>query len=73
VFFRKFILFRTPISQKMKKNFKKFMLSNQLFTRKMKKNFKKNLEVKKKYLPLHSQTETKGLQIGDETEKEKVL
>ncbi|MDR2287123.1 MAG: hypothetical protein LBE04_06580 [Prevotellaceae bacterium] len=37
----------------------------------MKKNFQKYLEVKKKYLPLHSQTETKGLRIGNETEKQK--
>jgi hypothetical protein len=55
----------------MKKNFQNFALNNQVFTKKMKKNFQKYLEVKKKYLPLHSQTETKGLRIGNETEKQK--
>jgi hypothetical protein len=43
----------------MKKKFQKFTFNNQAFIRKQKKFFEKHLEIKKKYLPLHSQTETK--------------
>jgi hypothetical protein len=45
----------------MKKKFQKNSSLNQRFMKKVKKFFKKHLEVMKKYLPLHSQSKTKGL------------
>jgi hypothetical protein len=60
-----------PFSQKTQKKIQKISFDNQRITKKMKKKFKKHLEIKKKYLPLHSQSETKGLQIGDENGDEK--
>jgi hypothetical protein len=71
--FGAFIFPKQRFFKTQKKNIQKNSIQNQ----RIKKNnhffFKKHLEVKKKYLPLHSQTETMGLPIGDERAEKKVL
>ena len=59
--FGKIAPLKTAISGKTQKKLKKFASQRQRVIRKSNFFFKKHLEVMKKYLPLHSQSETKGL------------
>jgi hypothetical protein len=70
-FFEVFISPKAAIYRDSKKKREKSSIQNQYLKEIFHFFFKKHLEIKKKYLPLHSQTETMGLPIGDEREEKK--